>query len=141
MAALYPINCDLFSTSCVYEKLNTSIKIRYKKFLHETATDWITEKENEGSTSTKCQLTNHQPTLKGPKKICPQGGQETSACINWKNSCWKQRQKEISNQEKQSVCPKQHKEQNMVHLQVLFRSSCAEKHHARNMWQCSATHV
>jgi len=47
---LYLLNCVLFNTFFVYRTPNTN-KVKYKNFLHEVGSSWISEVQNQSESS------------------------------------------------------------------------------------------
>jgi len=56
----------------VYRTLNTNKKVKYKNFLHEVGTSWISEVQNRSeSSSDALRLPKKQTTPRGPKQDPP----------------------------------------------------------------------
>ena len=69
---LYLLNCVLINTFFVYRTLNTNKKVKYKNFLHEVGSSWISEDQNRSdSNSDDLQLPEKQTTPRGPKQDLP----------------------------------------------------------------------
>ena len=58
--AFWLINCALFNSFRIYQKLNPTSKIRYKEFLLQVAKDWATDKV-ETDSDTDTEPLEHQP--------------------------------------------------------------------------------
>jgi len=72
IVVLYLLNCALFNAFFVYRTLNTNKKVKYKNFLHEVGSSWISEDQNRSdSNSDDLQLPEKQTTPRGPKQDLP----------------------------------------------------------------------
>jgi hypothetical protein len=68
---LYLLNCGIFNTFFVYRTLNTNEKVKYKNFLREVGSSWISEVQNRSECNSDLQLPEKQTTPRGPKKDLP----------------------------------------------------------------------
>ena len=69
---LYLLNCALFNAFFVYRTLNTNKKVKYKNFLHEVGSSWISEVQNQSEfNSGDLQMPEKQTKPRGPKQDPP----------------------------------------------------------------------